>query len=235
MKVLVIIPAYNEAGSIGSVLRELRQTAPEYDCVVVNDGSTDGTAAECRAQGARVLELPDNLGLAGAVQAGMRYACKNGYDAAVQIDADGQHDPRFISALAAKMEETDADLVIGSRFLQDRRPCTLRMSGNALLSAVTRLTTGRWISDPTSGMRLYGKKLLKLLAYGVNYGPEPDTVAYLIRSGARVEEVPIRMRDRIAGQSYLSPFRSVLYMLRMCMNICFIQWFRKRSDFACRQ
>ena len=235
MRILVIIPAYNEAGSIVQVLEELRRTVPACECVVVNDGSEDNTAALCRAQGVPVLDLADNLGLGPAVQTGMRYACRMGYDAAVQIDGDGQHDPRCIPILAAKMEAADADLVIGSRFLEGRRRFSLRMAGNALLSAVTRLTTGQRITDPTSGMRLYGPRLLRLLADGVNYGPEPDTVAHLIRSGARVAEVPIRMRDRTAGTSYLTPVRSVLYMLHICMNICFIQWVRKRSDLECRQ
>ena len=234
MRVLIVVPAYNEAESIGRTLEELRQQVPQYDVVVVNDGSTDETAAVCRAQGARVLTLPDNFGIAGAVQTGMRCAHKLGYDAVVQIDADGQHDPRYIPDLVARMEETGADLVIGSRFVDEKRPRSMRMWGNALLSDAIRMTTGQRIMDPTSGMRLYGRRLLKVMACGTNFSPEPDTVAYFLRSGARVEEVPIRMRARTAGQSYLSPGRSIFYMIHMCMNIWCIQWVRKRSDFSCR-
>lgn len=234
MRILIVVPAYNEAESIERTLAELRAKVPACDCVVVDDGSTDGTGALCRRQGVKVLTLPDNFGVAGAVQTGLRYAHRMGYDAAVQIDADGQHDPGYIPALAAKMAESGADLVIGSRFMDQRRPRSLRMGGNALLSGAIRLTTGRRISDPTSGMRLYGRRLLKVMAYGTNFGPEPDTVAYLLRCGARVEEVPVRMRPRTAGESYLGPGRSILYMIHMCMNICCIQWVRKRSDFECR-
>lgn len=234
MRVLIVVPAYNEAESIGRTLEELQKQVPQYDVVVVNDGSTDETAAVCRAQGVKTLALPDNFGIAGAVQTGMRYAHRLGYDAAVQIDADGQHDPRYIPDLVSRMEETGADLVIGSRFVDGKRPRSLRMRGNALLSDAIRATTGRRIMDPTSGMRLYGRRLLKVMAYGTNYGPEPDTIAYFIRSGARVEEVPIRMRERTAGRSYLSFGRSILYMIQMCMNIWCIQWVRKRSDLTCR-
>ena len=234
MRTLIVIPAYNEAENIERTLRELQEAAPGYDAVVVNDGSTDETAALCRRMGVRVLDLPDNLGIAGAVQTGMRYACRHGYDAVLQFDADGQHDPRYIPQLVAKQEETQADLVIGSRFLHGKRSGSLRMWGNALLSFAIRATTGQRISDSTSGMRLYGPKLLQPMAYGVNLGPEPDTVAYFLRSGAKVAEVPVVMRPRTAGKSYLGLGQSVFYMLHMCMNIWCIQWVRKRRDFTCR-
>ncbi len=234
MRILIIVPAYNEAESIACTLKELRETVPECDAIVVNDSSSDDTSGICRDLGFKVLDLQENLGLAAAMQTGMLYAEQMDYDAAIQIDADGQHDPRFIKDMAAKMEETGADIVIGSRFTEGKRPGSLRSWGNGLLSRVTKLTTGQWISDTTSGMRLYRRGIIKLMAEGINLGPEPDTVAYLIRCGAKVEEVPIKVRERTAGKSYLSPGRSVFYMIHMCMNICFIQWVRKRSDIKCR-
>ena len=233
MKLLIIIPAYNEAENIVQVVEELEATVPEYDYVIVNDGSADDTAKICRERGYHLLDLPANLGLTGAVQTGMRYAYENGYDAAIQIDGDGQHDPHYIRKMAERMEETDADLVIGSRFVTEKKPHSLRMLGNTIIEAAIRMTTGQKVSDPTSGMRIFGHRLLKDMAYGVNYSPEPDTVAYLLRSGAHMEEIQVKMRERTAGESYLSLGRSIRYMTQMCMNIFFIQWVRKRSDLVC--
>lgn len=233
MHLLIIIPAYNEAESIVRVVEELKETVPEYDYVIVNDGSADDTAKICRDHGYHLLDLPANLGLTGAVQTGMRYAYENGYDAAIQIDGDGQHDPHFIRKMAERMEETGADLVIGSRFVTEKKPRSLRMLGNTIIEGAIRLTTGKTVTDPTSGMRMYGQRLLKDMAYGINFSPEPDTVAYLLRSGAHMEEMQVQMRERTAGESYLSLGRSIRYMTQMCMNIFFIQWVRKRSELVC--
>ena len=233
MHLLIIIPAYNEAENIVRVVEELKETVPEYDYVIVNDGSADDTAKICRDHGYHLLDLPANLGLTGAVQTGMRYAYENGYDAAIQIDGDGQHDPHYIRKMAEHMEETGADLVIGSRFVTEKKPRSLRMLGNTIIEGAIRLTTGKTVTDPTSGMRMYGQRLLKDMAYGINFSPEPDTVAYLLRSGAHMEEMQVQMRERTAGESYLSLGRSIRYMTQMCMNIFFIQWVRKRSEFVC--
>ena len=224
MKLLIVIPAYNEEGSIGQVIEELRKKVPEMDYIVVNDGSSDRTAALCREMGCPLLDLPANLGLTGAVQAGLRYAYETGYDAAVQIDGDGQHDPSFLPAMAARMEEKDLDLVIGSRFVGAKKPRSLRMLGSNIIETAIRLTTGKRITDPTSGMRMYSRRILKEMAYGLNARPEPDTVAWLLRKGARMEEMQVAMRDRTAGESYLNLGRSALYMVQMCMNIFFLQW-----------
>jgi len=229
LKLLIVIPAYNEAENIGQVIRELEETVPEYDYVVINDGSADRTAEICREKSFPLLDLPVNLGLTGAFQTGMRYACETGYDAAIQIDADGQHDPRYIPEMVRVMEEKGADLVIGSRFKTEKKPRTARMAGNTLIELCVKLTTGRRLTDPTSGMRLYGRKVLPRMAYGVNYRPEPDTVAHLIRSGNKVEEVQVTMRERTAGDSYLTLGKSARYMLQMCMDILFIQWVRKKE------
>ena len=230
MKILVVIPAYNEAQNIVSVVEEVKRVVPQYDFAVVNDGSRDETAKLCREHGYPLLDLLANLGLTGAVQTGMRYALENGYDAVVQIDGDGQHDPRYVPEMAALMEAKGLDLVIGSRFLEGKRTKTMRHFGNGLLNRAIQLTTGKRITDATSGMRLYGKRILKTMATDMDFSPEPDTVAYLIRRGAKVEEYPVVMRERAAGQSYLSPWRSIRYMGHMLACILLIQWFRKRGN-----
>ncbi len=231
MRLLIVIPAFNEAENIAGVIEELRRVSPQFDFVVVNDGSRDDTAAICRRMNAPLLDLPTNLGLTGAFQTGLRYAYENGYDAAIQIDADGQHDPKYIPQMLQVMEEKEADLVIASRFVTEKRPVNMRMLGNTILDAAILLTTRKRVSDPTSGMRLYGKRLLKLMAYDINSSPEPDTVAFLLRCGIRCEECQVTMRERTAGESYLSPWRSVKYMAHMGMNIMFVQWFRERRTF----
>ena len=230
MNLLIIIPAYNEAENIVWVINELQEKVPQYDYVIINDGSSDQTAALCRAHGFRLLELPVNLGLTGAFQTGMRCAYEKGYEAAIQIDADGQHDPSYIPEMVRIMDEKGADLVIGSRFVTEKKPKTLRMFGNSIIERAVRLTTGKRLTDPTSGMRLYNRKLIREMAYGVNFSPEPDTVSYLLRCGAQVEETQVTIRERVAGESYLSMGKSIRYMIQMCMNILFIQWVRKRSE-----
>ena len=230
MRLLIIIPAYNESENIVRVVEEIQRVAPQYDYVVVNDGSGDATAEICREHGYPLLDLPVNLGLSGAFQTGMRYAWKQGYEAAIQIDADGQHDPKYIPEMVRVMEEKGADLVIGSRFVTEKKPHTLRMFGNTIISLAIRMTTGKKMTDPTSGMRLYNRKLVREMAYGVNFGPEPDTVSYLLRCGAKVEEIQVTIRERTAGKSYLNVGKSIRYMTQMCMNILFIQWVRKRGE-----
>lgn len=229
LKLLIVIPAYNEAENIEKVIRELEETVPEYDYVVINDGSADQTAEICREKIYPLLDLPVNLGLAGAFQTGMRYACEKGYDAAIQIDADGQHDPHYIPEMVRTMEEQGSDLVIASRFKTAKKPHTARMAGSTLIEFAIKLTTGKRLTDPTSGMRLYGKKVLPQMAYGAGARPEPDTMAHLIRSGYKVEEIQVNMRERTAGDSYLTMGRSIRYMVQMCMDILFIQWVRKKE------
>ena len=228
MRPLIIIPAYNEAESISGVVHEIRRCVPEMDYLVINDGSRDRTAAICRKEGFALLDLPINTGLSGAFQAGMRYAYENGYDVVIQIDGDGQHDPSFIPKMLDLAEQDVCDMVIGSRFVTQKRAVSMRMLGSILISGMIRLTTGQRISDPTSGMRLFGPKVIRNFALEMNYGPEPDTVSYLLRNGVRVREMQVQMRERTAGVSYLSFSRSIRYMVHMCMSILFIQWFRKK-------
>lgn len=225
MRTLLIIPAYNEEENIARVIGTLEEKYPQYDYVIVNDGSSDSTAEICRANGYRFLDLPVNLGLAGAFQAGIKYADKHGYDCAVQFDADGQHRPEFIASMVEAL--ADNDIVIASRFVTEKKPASMRMLGSNLIQAMIRITTGKTIKDPTSGMRAYNRRMIKELAYGPNLGPEPDTLAYLMRKkGARVAEVQATMDERIAGESYLNFKSSASYMTRMALSVLLIQFFR---------
>lgn len=229
MKLLVVIPAYNEEASLVSTVREMQKKAPEAEFVVVNDGSGDRTAEICRENRYPLLDLPTNLGLTGAFQTGMRYAWEQGYDAVMQLDADGQHDPAFIHPMAEMMEKEGLNLVLGSRFLEKKRPHSLRMAGNALIESALMLTTGKRVTDPTCGMRLYGRRVMEHMAFSPVARPEPDTLAFLIRSGAKTGECPVSIRDRQAGESYLSLGRSFRYMAQMGMNIFILQWVMKKE------
>lgn len=224
-RVLLVIPAYNEEENIARVVGDLETSYPQYDYIIVNDGSMDRTADVCRDHGFRFLDLPLNLGLAGAFQAGLKYAYNHDYDCAIQFDADGQHRPEFIAPMVAALQ--DNDIVIGSRFVDKSRPKSLRMFGNILIEAMLKLTTGLTIKDPTSGMRAYDRRMIKELAFGPNLGPEPDTLAYLVRKKhARVAEVQVSMDERIAGESYLNFRASTAYMARMALSVLLIQFFR---------
>ena len=227
-KLLIVIPVYNEEGNIVHVVNELVAHYPQYDYVVVNDGSRDHTAALCRQNGFRLIDLPVNLGLAGAFQTGLRYAAENGYDCALQFDADGQHKPEYIQPMLDELE-SGADIVIGSRFLTVKKPKSLRMLGSYLISWAIRLTTGQAICDPTSGMRMFNRRMVEEFALNLNYGPEPDTISYLIKNGAVVREIQVQMGERLTGTSYLNFTRSIQYMLKMGLSILLIQWFRKRE------
>ncbi len=225
----MVIPAYNEEACLPRTVEELREKAPGVDFVVVNDGSGDRTEEICRQQHWPLLNLPTNLGLTGAFQTGVRYALEQGYDAAMQLDADGQHDPAYIQPMAQMMERDSLDLVLGSRFLTVKRPRSLRMIGNALIEGAVLITAGRRMSDPTCGMRLYGRRVLKHMAYSPQARPEPDTLAFLIRCGAKTAECPVSIRERQAGVSYLSLSRSFRYMAQMGLNIFLLQWAMKKE------
>lgn len=227
-KLLIVIPAYNEEDNIVRVVSELSEHYPQYDYVVINDGSRDQTATLCRQHGFRLIDLPVNLGLAGAFQTGLRYAAENGYDCALQFDADGQHKPEYIQPMLEELEN-GADIVIGSRFLTVKKPKSLRMLGSYLISWAIRLTTGRAICDPTSGMRMFNRRMVNEFALNLNYGPEPDTISYLIKNGAIVKEIQVEMGERVAGSSYLTFTRAAQYMFKMGLSILLIQWFRKRE------
>lgn len=230
-KVLLVIPAYNEEKNIERVVKRLKEEFPELDYIVVNDGSRDKTASICREKGFHLLDLPVNLGLAGCFQAGMRYAYEKGYAYAIQFDGDGQHRPEYIAPMERKMRE-GYDIVIGSRFLEGKKDWSMRMIGSRMIGAAIRLTTGARLTDPTSGMRLFSRKMIEEFALNLNYGPEPDTISFLIRQGARVAEVPVIIDERTAGESYLKPLTAASYMARMLISILVIQNFRKRQGEA---
>ena len=229
MKVLIIIPAYNEEKNLKRVIGHLQQVCPQFDYVIVNDGSTDGTEKVCRQNQFRHISLPVNLGLTGAVRAGMRYASQKGYDMALQFDADGQHLPEYIQDMVDCMTQTNCDVVIASRYFGCRMPFRMRTVGAKMITAVIRLTTGRHLSDPTSGMRLYNRRIIEQFIKDENNAPEPDTLSYLIRLGADIREVKVEMDERTEGQSYLTPVNASKYMIHMMMSICVFQWFRDRK------
>ena len=225
MKVLIIIPAYNEAENIEKTVNDVIQNT-DYDYVVVNDCSKDNTKEVCEKNNFNMLSLPINYGLTSGIQIGMKYAYKNNYDIAIQFDGDGQHQAMYIQKMIDAMVEQDADIVIGSRFWEKKKPGGLRMLGARILKYTIKFTAGRAISDPTSGMRLINKRVLKEFATQMNHGPEPDTVAYLMRNGAKVVEVQVEMKERIAGESYLNMKNSILYMSRLIVSFVLFQGFR---------
>ncbi|MBO4584937.1 MAG: glycosyltransferase family 2 protein [Clostridia bacterium] len=226
MKTVFIIRAYNEEGSIARVVDALRKNYPQYDYVVVDDGSTDATAEICRKNGYNYVSHPVNLGLEGAFRTGMMYAAENGYDAAVQFDGDGQHNPEYVAGMLALTEEGN-DIVIGSRFLTEKKPHTLRMLGSRLITLAIKLTTFKRITDPTSGLRVYNRKTILRFAESTALGPEPDTVALLMRKGVKVTETQVSMNERYAGKSYFTILSSMKYMTHMFVSILLLQWFRR--------
>ena len=232
MKILIIIPAYNEAENIERVIDNLTEHYPQYDYVIINDGSGDSTRKICARRGYNFMDLPVNVGLSGAIRSGMRYANYYGYDYVLQLDGDGQHDPKYIADMQEAMEQTNCDIVIGSRFKTRKKPVSLRMLGSILITAAIRITTGKHIGDVTSGMRLFNKKMIKRFGYDMHYSPEPDTLAYLLNCGIRIEEVQVEMQERLAGTSYLNLRASAWYMIKMMFSILLFQWVRKRQSFG---
>ncbi len=233
-KVLIVIPAYNEEESLVHTVEELTLYFDTFsqenilvDYIVVNDGSNDSTLNLCRQNGYSVLNLPINVGLTAGFQTGMKYAYRNGYDFVIQFDADGQHKPEYLQEMVKVALEKEADIVIGSRFVTEKKPVSMRMFGSAIVSAMIKLTSGKRVSDPTSGLRLFDKKMIESFATDNNFAPEPDTIAFVLRKGAKVEEVQVEMRERFAGESYLTAIRSMSYMMRMGLSILLLQWVRK--------
>ena len=228
-KVLIVIPAYNEESSIIRVVRGIINDFPEFDYVVVNDGSKDGTKDVCKKNDFNLLDLRVNLGLSAAFQAGARYALGAGYEYLIQIDGDGQHQPQYIKGMVDYAHNENADIVIGSRYMSDKKRKSLRMAGSCIIEWLIYVTTHKRISDPTSGMRLYSRRVIKALAVSNDLRPEPDSIAWLIKSGAKVSEYPVVMLERQEGESYLSFTKAVKYMWRMCFSILIIQQFRGKE------
>lgn len=222
MKILVIIPAYNEAESITNVIAKLKQDMPQADYVVVNDCSKDSTMDKLREAEASYLNLPINLGIGGGVQTGYKYALLNGYDIAVQIDGDGQHDTQYLQAVIQPIIAGEKDIVIGSRFLKKEgfQSSGLRRVGITFLSALIRLCSGVKIYDVTSGFRAVSREYIKIYAtdYPVDY-PEPEAIVMAALAGARVGEVPVVMKERQGGESSISAFKSVYYMIKVSLAV----------------
>lgn len=225
-RLLVIIPAYNEEESISSTVDELTSTLSDVDYVVVNDGSKDGTERICLEHGYNYVSLPVNSGLTVGFQTGMKYALRNGYDYALQFDADGQHRPEYISKMLDLAVAEDADIVIGSRFVNKCKEVSARMLGSRIITVAIKLTTGKRVADPTSGMRMFNRKMIERFANDDSLNPEPESISYLMKKGAKVCEVQVEMRERQAGESYLNIPKSIAYMARACISILFVQWFR---------
>jgi len=232
-KLLVIIPAYNEEGSVGIVIGDVKRYLPQVEVLVVNDGSTDHTSEKARNSGATVLDLPFNLGIGGAMQAGYIYANEKGYDIAIQVDGDGQHDPKEIGKLLKALEEKQLDMAIGSRFIDDSTEyiaSVMRRVGITFLSKVISMIAGQKITDPTSGFRATNRKAIELFAldYPQDY-PEPEAVVLVHQCGLRMEEVPVRMSERYAGESSITKTRSIYYMAKVLLAI-FVDCFKKRPS-----
>lgn len=226
MKILVVVPAYNEEEALANTIHELTSTCPDVDYLVINDGSTDRTGDICDELHLCHVDLPINCGLASGVRTGMKYAMRNGYDAVVQFDADGQHVPSYIPEMARKMEETGCDIVLGSRYLAGGKAMGMRNMGSRIIAGLIRAATRTTVTDPTCGLRMYGPKMIETFAKGFDIEPEPDTLALLIRNGATICEIPITVRERQGGESYLKPLRAARYMLRSVSSIVLFLWFR---------
>ncbi len=221
MRGLAIVPAFNEVASVAAVVADLRQTVPQLDVLVIDDGSTDGTALAVPSEAA-VISLPFNLGIGGAMQTGYRYAAANGYDVAVQVDGDGQHPAREVPRLLQRLADEEADLVIGSRFLEpgSYRQTASRAAGAGMLRAILRFLTGRTFTDCTSGFRAANRKVIDAFSrfYPDDY-PEPEVVLLLHRAGYRVIETPVEMAQRASGRSSIGLVRGVYYVVKVTLSL----------------
>jgi glycosyltransferase involved in cell wall biosynthesis len=231
LRKLAIIPAYNEEGMVGQVVRGIRRHAPEFDIVVVDDGSTDRTFAEASAEGVTVIRHPFNLGIGGAMQSGFKYAAANEYDVAAQVDGDGQHKPTYLNDLLEALRTSGkADMVCGSRFREDpgyKVPIGRRI-GNLIFSLILSVMVRRRITDPTSGFRMTNRRGIELFArdYPHDY-PEVEAILMLHAHSLRLHEVPVRMNARGFGRSSIDYPRSAYYMAKVLLAL-FVGLFRKR-------
>lgn len=226
LKTLVVIPAYNEALNIKKTVIDLKNNSPDVDYVVVNDGSKDNTLEVLEQNNFNYIDSICNLGLFGAVQTGFKLAMKEKYDVVIQFDGDGQHSAKYIDLLVKEIENGNS-IVIGSRFVDEKKPFTARMIGSRLIAGAIKLITGKTIKDPTSGFRAYDKACIRDYATEMNNPPEPDTLVYMLRKNRKIKEVQVQMSEREFGESYLDLVNTIKYMSRMMVSIFLIQPFRK--------
>ena len=226
MKTLVVIPAYNEALNIEKTVHDLEINAPDVDYVVVNDGSKDNTLEVLKKNHFNYIDGFCNLGLFGAVQTGFKLALKEDYDVVIQFDGDGQHSAKYIDLLVKEIENGNS-IVIGSRFVDEKKPFTARMIGSRFIAGAIKLVTGKTITDPTSGFRAYDRACIKDYALEMNNPPEPDTLVYMLRKQRKIKEIQVQMSEREFGESYLNLVNTIKYMSRMMVSIFLIQPFRK--------
>ncbi len=229
-KRLAIVPAYNEELNVSFVVEAIHRSAPEFDVLVVDDGSTDATAQRARVAGAEVLVHPFNLGIGGAMQSGYRYACEQGYQEAIQVDGDGQHDPAEIATLHHAMREHQVDMAWGSRFLEQKgyRASFARRFGIWLFSVVLSAVCRQRVTDPTSGFRLCNRRAIELFArdYPHDY-PEVESILMIHAHRLRAREVPVKMHPRRDGRSSITSGESIYYMVKVLLAI-FVGLFRRR-------
>ncbi|MBQ3817035.1 MAG: glycosyltransferase family 2 protein [Clostridia bacterium] len=224
MKSLIIIPAFNEQENIERVVNNLKENYPEYDYIVINDCSTDNTAEICKKNGYNVLNLPSNLGIGGGVQTGYKYALEKGYDIAVQMDGDGQHDPRYLDVLTQNLKNGQADVCIGSRFITKEgfQSSGMRRFGINFLSFLIKICCKADVKDVTSGYRAVNRKFIEI--YSKNYAddyPEPEAIVSAKMQGAKIVEIPVIMKERTGGVSSISPLKSAYYMIKVSLAILF--------------
>lgn len=222
MKKLVIIPAYNEVNSIMSTIEDIKKNAKDFDYIIINDRSTDGTYKLCIENKLNVLNLPLNLGIGGAVQTGYWYAMENSYDIAVQFDGDGQHDAKYLGEMSEFLIKNKCNMLIGSRFINKEgfQSSSARRIGIKYFSFLIKLVTGKRITDPTSGFRMCDRKVIEIFAdaYPKDY-PEPETTVKILCNKMKVKEVPVIMRPREEGVSSISLKRSIYYMIKVSLAI----------------
>jgi glycosyltransferase involved in cell wall biosynthesis len=222
MRKAAVVPAFNEANSIGAVIAEIREADPDFEVVVVDDGSADATAELAEAAGAKVIRLPYNLGIGAAVQTGLQYACQEDFDVAVQIDGDGQHDPQELARLLEPVLAGDADIAVGTRFAGERsyRVPFSRRIGIALFAGAVSLIVRQRVTDTTSGFRAMNRRGICLFSsdYPHDY-PEVEATVLVFRHRLRMVEVPVAMRQRESGRSSITAFRSLYYMSKVSLAL----------------
>ncbi|HEP1338189.1 glycosyltransferase family 2 protein [Streptococcus pyogenes] len=226
MKKLIIIPAYNESSNIVNTIRTIESDAPDFDYIIIDDCSTDNTLAICQKQGFNVISLPINLGIGGAVQTGYRYAQRCGYDVAVQVDGDGQHNPCYLEKMVEVLVQSSVNMVIGSRFITKEgfQSSFARRIGIKYFTWLIALLTGKKITDATSGLRLIDRSLIERFAnhYPDDY-PEPETVVDVLVNHFKVKEIPVVMNERQGGVSSISLTKSVYYMIKVTLAILVVR------------